>query len=490
MSGVNVCEQHDIERVDPRIQGELEALNNATDEINRLETEVDVANASFRNTLSESSQQLKILAKKVGKSIEKARPYYEAREVALKAHREAQEAAIKYQRANGIHRAAKETIFVAEQRLLNMADKREFDTAWQQMINHATQKLNEAEFAKIVNEREHMTKSAIFVEAEHRLQKLEKDLRAAINKSRPYFEKKELFDNLLWRQKRSLQEKCGKVQAAKRRYADALNNLEQISEEIHEQRLARKLREPGVGADEIEEVELPSPSHDEILAMKERAKSFREDPKALSNCDLDNLSLSLSSLPTTDSNEHFENLEDGGAEATPTEGACALDDPCSTEVTLVKTSPFYVGSVETVNELDDRCELSEPSTCDESNQIVNTDTAGEPSFFNRLRSQTVAAVQDLPILSSSNQRRATIIGSENLEETQKTEKGQSLSSAIVLNVSSLSLASNQDECKKDDADPSKVRRQGSGASMGTQERRVANLGNDEDQDSDETEHYI
>lgn len=40
-------------------------------------------------------------------------------------------------------RAAKETISLAEQRLLE-DDKRQFDSAWQEMLNHATQRVIQA----------------------------------------------------------------------------------------------------------------------------------------------------------------------------------------------------------------------------------------------------------------------------------------------------------------------------------------------------------
>ena len=43
-------------------------------------------------------------------NIEKARPYFEAMEVATKAQKECQSAATAFQRASGIHAAAKETI--------------------------------------------------------------------------------------------------------------------------------------------------------------------------------------------------------------------------------------------------------------------------------------------------------------------------------------------------------------------------------------------
>lgn len=53
---------------------------------------------------------------------------------------EAQKATQDFQRATEVLRAAKETISLAEQRLLE-DDKRQFDPAWQEMLNHATQRV-------------------------------------------------------------------------------------------------------------------------------------------------------------------------------------------------------------------------------------------------------------------------------------------------------------------------------------------------------------
>ncbi|XP_030894569.1 SH3 domain-binding protein 5-like [Leptonychotes weddellii] len=53
---------------------------------------------------------------------------------------EAQKATQDFQRATEVLRAAKETISLAEQRLLE-DDKRQFDSAWQEMLNHATQRI-------------------------------------------------------------------------------------------------------------------------------------------------------------------------------------------------------------------------------------------------------------------------------------------------------------------------------------------------------------
>jgi hypothetical protein len=73
------------EELDPRVQQELEKLNSCTDEINRLEVQLDDANTVFRSLLSDSTHHLKALSKRIGSHIEKARPYYETMELTTKA---------------------------------------------------------------------------------------------------------------------------------------------------------------------------------------------------------------------------------------------------------------------------------------------------------------------------------------------------------------------------------------------------------------------
>ena len=66
-------------------------------------------------------------------------------EEATKAQKECQSAATAFQRASGIHAAAKETIQLAEERFLTNSTNWQFDNAWQEMLNHATMKVMEAE---------------------------------------------------------------------------------------------------------------------------------------------------------------------------------------------------------------------------------------------------------------------------------------------------------------------------------------------------------
>ncbi|XP_005945047.1 SH3 domain-binding protein 5-like [Haplochromis burtoni] len=70
------------EELDPRIQEELEHLNQASEEINKLELQLDDARSSYRRILTDSARKLNAQGSQLGACIDKARPYYEARRLA------------------------------------------------------------------------------------------------------------------------------------------------------------------------------------------------------------------------------------------------------------------------------------------------------------------------------------------------------------------------------------------------------------------------
>ncbi|GFY50979.1 SH3 domain-binding protein 5-like [Trichonephila inaurata madagascariensis] len=222
------------ELVDPRVQVELERLNTATDAINKLEIELDDARANFRLLLSESSVRVNQLANKLGACVEKARPYYEARMHAKQLQTQTQKAALRYERASSAHSAAKEMVYLAEEGLKK--EGRCFDPAWQEMLNHATLRVNEAESERVLSQHEHQKTSLAYNEAEKVVQHLHQELRKSIVKSRPYFEMKAQFNQLLEEQRKKVHHLEEKILKMKMSYADALHNLEEISDEIHQKR--------------------------------------------------------------------------------------------------------------------------------------------------------------------------------------------------------------------------------------------------------------
>ncbi|XP_013877071.1 SH3 domain-binding protein 5b [Austrofundulus limnaeus] len=242
--------EYEDEEVDPRIQGELEKLNQSTDDINRCETELEDARQKFRSVLVEATVKLDELVKKIGKPVEESKPYWEARRLARQAQLEAQKATQDFHRATEVLRAAKETISLAEQRLLE-EDNRQFDSAWQEMLNHATQRVMEAEHTKTRSELLHKETAAKYTAATGRMKQLEKKLKRTISKSKPYFEMKAKYYLQLENLKKNVDERQAKLSQAKGEYKTALKNLEMISDEIHERRRISIMgpRRPGVGAE-------------------------------------------------------------------------------------------------------------------------------------------------------------------------------------------------------------------------------------------------
>ncbi|KAJ2941357.1 hypothetical protein O0L34_g3558 [Tuta absoluta] len=238
------------EALDPRVQIELERLNTATDEINRLEVELDEARLAFRRLLAEGHLRIQQLTKKLGTSVHKARPYYEARFRANITSQELQTATIAYDKANSAHAAAREMVFLAEQGLQRLAEGSAggvtLDPAWQEMLNHATHRVNQAEAERAQATATQRTKAASHRAAAALVQQLQNSLKRHITKSRPYFEEKARINAALESQKARIQTLEEQVSEAKQQYSSALRNLERISDEIHKHRSRRHSTMNGV----------------------------------------------------------------------------------------------------------------------------------------------------------------------------------------------------------------------------------------------------
>ncbi|KAJ8334956.1 hypothetical protein SKAU_G00405950 [Synaphobranchus kaupii] len=278
------------DELDPRIQEELEHLNQASEEINTLELQLDEARSSYGRILKDSARKLNAQASQLGTCIEKARPYYEARRLAKEAQQETQKAALSYERAVSMHTAAREMVYVAEQGL--MADRNTMDPTWQEMLNHATCKVNAAEEERLRSVKEHQGVTQQCQEAEARVQNLQNSLRRVILKSKPYFELKAQFNHILEEHKTRVLMLEVRVSKVKTHYSVALRNLEQIK---------RRWREGG---------ERPGPG-----AGPEAGVGPEAGPEAGSGAGSDSASLlSLqtiaSDLEKCDSVEHLADLSD------------------------------------------------------------------------------------------------------------------------------------------------------------------------------------
>lgn len=245
--------------LDPRIKDELELLNTASAEINRLEKQLDESRQAFRQTLTESTQSLNEKIKKCRKSAQKAQGYYAAKEEARKAQELAQEAALRYQRSSGMYSAARETIGIAEEAALTskkqqMQDsRRRFDSALQEMLNLSTEKLNAAEREKRESQHEHEKRSKHYITTQQEVDKLAKKFKRSISKSADYYDLKKSFFYELNDLKIRTEALQSALTESKAKYRGALRHLEQISDDIHQSRQVAVIlagsRQSGVGAE-------------------------------------------------------------------------------------------------------------------------------------------------------------------------------------------------------------------------------------------------
>lgn len=94
----------------------------------------------------------------------------------------------------------------------------------------------DAEKQRTASEKEHLAKSASFTDIESKVKTLEKKLSRHIDKSKPYFEQKDIFNKALNSEKARVGALQVKISQTKSQYAQSLRNLEDISESIHARR--------------------------------------------------------------------------------------------------------------------------------------------------------------------------------------------------------------------------------------------------------------
>lgn len=277
--------------LDPRVQEELERLNQSSNQINSLETSLTKARNDYRILLQSISVELKAVEKQLGSCVKKARPYYEARckyrvekELALRASE-------RFEHAVSRHAAAREMVTVAESSLKSSKNCRADEKiAWAEMLNSATEKVNSAEKERLAAFEEHTQRLGKFQQCERTMTHLQKSLKRHILNSKPYFE---LKSNRM----KDVDEKRTIVNSieqnlilAKSDYAAALRTLETISEQIHLQRKLESLQvEPGTSGD-------ISGSN---LDVPDRPNSDQTSFRSI-----------LSDMNRVDSTDHLDNISD------------------------------------------------------------------------------------------------------------------------------------------------------------------------------------
>ncbi|XP_054161818.1 SH3 domain-binding protein 5-like isoform X2 [Oppia nitens] len=241
---------HEFEWIsDPRVNLELEDLKTSTQLITKLDVELNESRNHFHVMLSESSNKISDLAKKLGNCVDKVKPYYEAKVRAKDLKSDVERAVIRYDKSITSLAMAKEMVKLAEESL--QKENNVMNTSWQQMLNHSTIKVNQWERQRTLEQTNHQRISQDYNNAQQLALQLHKQLKHSINKTRPYFEMKGQFNQMMDDQiskMRSLEERVSK---AKLNYSKALQRLEEINNEMNQRRKVDNLllhEDRGIGA--------------------------------------------------------------------------------------------------------------------------------------------------------------------------------------------------------------------------------------------------
>ncbi|XP_017695304.1 PREDICTED: SH3 domain-binding protein 5-like [Lepidothrix coronata] len=276
-----------------------------------IPTPSQAARSAYRRILSESARKLNSQGSQLGNCIERARPYYEARrrakEVPGKSMEKGREGPGKGEFR--VSRSLSSTPGTPSWELLSQGGTKSWENSlenpWKRGSDSAGLQVNEAEEERVRSEREHQRVTRLCQEAEAEVQALQKSLKRVILRSKPYFELKAQFNQILEEHKSKVTALESRVSQAKTRYSVALRNLEQISEQIHARRLQRLLqrRESPVGAES-------SPRHP---SPESRGADLGAECPAGDSLSVLSLQTVASDLQKFDSVEHLVGISDAAS---------------------------------------------------------------------------------------------------------------------------------------------------------------------------------
>eukprot|EP00731_Ephydatia_muelleri_P010933 Em0005g1519a len=213
------------------IQRELELLNSNGDVINSLESKLMQAKAQNRKDYAAFKERLDAMKKKDSSTIAKCEPLVKAKKKMVEPGTD---------KANSQHSAAKELIQVAECQLSTSqnVDGTTMDQAWQETLNHATERVVETALDKSHAEQEHKMAADEFAKAHLEYNELWKKLQKFYEKAKPYYVECSSCNEILRKHRKNIEDLERQIKEAKASYSGALKALDTLSCSIHEKRRA------------------------------------------------------------------------------------------------------------------------------------------------------------------------------------------------------------------------------------------------------------
>ncbi|ELU14834.1 hypothetical protein CAPTEDRAFT_225889 [Capitella teleta] len=226
-----------------RIEEELEKVNIAVEEINHCSRVAHETRALFNDLFKQAKDRLDKIYSTNRKNIEIARPFYEAKEEAIKAKDDFILAAAKY-RSSCVHfEEVRENADTAEKAFLQsfqISDKeregRGQDPEVLINLNKANEKVFEASRLKSEALLEQQQKMETLSNADHKVALLAKDIGKSITRAKLYFESRDSFQQMVDLEMEKVRESVSQLEDSKSRYRATFSRIHVISAEF-EQRL-------------------------------------------------------------------------------------------------------------------------------------------------------------------------------------------------------------------------------------------------------------
>ena len=224
-------EEEELEELDSRVEQELEELNDAANLINEIEPKVGAALRSLQSFLVDAAKKLERFVKKHPKSVKIARPYFELVQRNKELEQEVQDAVSRYVSANDTYEMAKQTLQLADHRM-----SQEDGETVKLFMRHARLRFMDSAATRNKVHEEHQRLTNLCSLVQKKMKVLEKENPRKIKCARPYFELQERVDTALKQASETVADLKEEHEHARKRYRQALKNLEDISLEIHQSR--------------------------------------------------------------------------------------------------------------------------------------------------------------------------------------------------------------------------------------------------------------
>ena len=228
----------EAEEVDPRVGDALNELNDSMSECNSLENELQRARRERTSAHERARTRLDEASRSLSSSVRTAVPVFHRRALAQLYQVRSIEALRAYEAAHDAHEQAKRRNDELEHELLASSGK--FDVELMEACADAMREVADTASVKTRAAEVHERNARRAVEATAEAAGLERARHAAVKRAQPFFNAKALGERECADADDRVSELKLAVKQAKARYDSALRALNEISEEVHARREARR----------------------------------------------------------------------------------------------------------------------------------------------------------------------------------------------------------------------------------------------------------